>query len=114
MRFMGKWIFALWAAVAMGMLPACSSTVERVTDTKTLGQFAFLQPGITTDAEVRARFGKPYAVYEDGRVVTYHLEFLGGQYRVSANPSGYFVHLVLVYTADGMLEQWSLVRERGL
>ena len=114
MRMMGKWVFALWAIFAMAMLPACSTTVERTTDTKTLGYFAFLQPGVTTEAEVRARFGEPYAVYEEGRVVTYHLEFLGGQYKVSPHPAGYFAHLVLVYRADRILEQWSLVRERGL
>ena len=114
MRVMGKWIFALWAVLAMGMLSACSSTVERVTDKQMLDQFAFLQPGITTAAEVKARYGEPGNVYEGGRVATYNLSVRKGQYKASTDTSGLFLRLVLVYRADGVLEQWSLVRARGL
>jgi len=95
-------------AVLIGVLAACSTTVERVTDPSKVQEFAFLQSGVTSNKEVEARLGRPLNVYEGGRIATYIFETVGGKYRPTADRSAPY-HLVLVFRVDGVLERWSLV-----
>lgn len=105
---MGMRIQALLLAIVIGGLAACSTTVERVTDPDRLRNFAFLQPGMTSDVEVEARLGKPDAVYEDGRIATYRIDIIRGQYKPATRQSVPF-RLVLIYRTDHVLDRWSLV-----
>jgi len=93
-------------AVCIGLLFACSSTVEPVAVAARLKGLAFLQPGVTSRLEIEARLGKPQNLYESGLVATYYLDNLD----VHAKPAGRGrFHLVLLYGASGRLEKWSLV-----
>jgi hypothetical protein len=108
LRFIGRCVHALLVAVWIGMLAACSTTLERVNDPARLKDFAFIQPGITTAREVEARLGPPFNVYEGGRISTYRLEKAAGKYRATSDREAWY-RLVLVYRPDGVLERWSLV-----
>jgi len=91
------------------LLAACSSTVERVSDPRTLGMLGFLQSGTVMRNEVEGRMGPPFTTYEDGRIVTYPLKRQGD--RLEPAPEGSDLRLVIVYRADGCVERWSLVRQ---
>ena len=96
-------------AMMIGALIACSSTLKPTSDTGRLKEFAFLQPGVTSAEEVTARLGEPFAVYEDGRVQTYHLEFMTGKYQTTSKRYSDY-RLVLAFRTDHVLERWSLVK----
>lgn len=96
------------AAVSVGMIAACSSTIEPVTDKARLGELGFLQTGVTTSKEVAARLGSPLNTYEGGRINTYQLQKIKGGYEATGDQKAVY-HLILVYRPDGVLERWSLV-----
>jgi hypothetical protein len=97
-----------WMPVLLGVLAACSTTVERVADPDKLSGLAFLQAGVTTRQEVEARLGPPRQAYEPDRVTTYWLSDAKGRYEASEGPLiGY--NLVLLFDADGVLDKWSLI-----
>jgi hypothetical protein len=102
-----------WLVIGIGLLAACTSTVQRVTDPSKLEEFSFLQPGVTSIEEVEARLGPPTRVYEDGRIATYAFRRVNWKYEHAAAVSDCdhdsCYHLVLVYGAGGVLDQWSLV-----
>jgi hypothetical protein len=105
-----KQVCKLACIVLAGVLSACSTTVERVTDPAKLKGLAFLQPGTTQRQEVEARFGPPLNVYEKDRVATYRVEQSKDGFRATLDfRSGY--SLVLHYRADDVLERWSLVHK---
>lgn len=94
-------------ALVIGMLAACSTTIERVSDPKELQGLGFLRDTRVTRQEVEGRMGWPGANYEDGRVVTYRLGKKDGQFtRVGAELE---YTLVLVYRSDDTVGRWGLV-----
>lgn len=103
-----KLVCKLAGIVLAGVLSACSTTVERVTDPAKLKGLAFLQPGTTQRQEVEARFGPPFCVYEKDRVATYQGERYKDGFRPTPDLRGHY-NLVLLYRADDVLEKWSLV-----
>jgi hypothetical protein len=105
---MGKWAYALLAPVAISIVTSCSSSLGRVTDPVTLNDFSFLQAGITSRTEIETRLGGPNHVYEEGRITTYRLEKIAGQYKASSTREARY-QLVLAYRPDGVLERWSLI-----
>lgn len=106
---MWKWGRAQIMAISAGMVVACASTIRPTNDPERLKDFAFLQPGITSAEEVKARLGNPFAVYEDGHVLTYHFEIIDGKFQATLKRDANF-RLVLVYRTDLVLERWSLVK----
>jgi len=103
-----KHVHGVVLAVLIGILAACSTTVERVTDPSKVQDFAFLQSGVTSNMEVEARLGRPLSVYEGGRIATYIFKMVEGKYKATADSSAPY-HLVLIFRGDGVLERWSLV-----
>jgi len=104
-----KPVCKLAGIVLAGVLSACSTTVERVTDPAKLKGLEFLQPGTTQRQEVEARFGPPFCVYEKDRVATYQVKpFKDG---FTTSPDRKWYSLVLLYRADDVLERWSLVNK---
>lgn len=91
------------------VVAACStsSTTEQVTNPDELKPLAFLSTGPVSRKDIEGRLGMPWSVYEDGRIVIYHLDAVTEPLR-RAEWSG-TVHLVIVYTNENMVERWSLV-----
>ena len=108
-------------AVIALLLATCTSYVAPVTDSVTLEQFAFLQPGRTTRDEVLARLGTPSVTYEDGRIASYPIyRTKSGRLtatipraspedaRLGFGPERPYT-LILIYDGAGTLERRSLV-----
>jgi hypothetical protein len=102
-------LHACVAGLLAALVAACStsSTTERVTNADELKPLAFLRAGPVSRKDIEGRLGVPWSVYEDGRIVIYHLDAVTEPLR-RAQRSG-TLHLVIVYTNENMVEQWSLV-----
>jgi len=110
-RFLRPCAMAALVAVLVAFLAACagSSTVEQVTNPDQLKPLAFLDTGAVSRKDIEHRLGVPWSVYEDGRIVIYHFDWVGPTAPLRrAEWSGNF-HLVIVYTKDDKVERWSLV-----
>jgi hypothetical protein len=106
--------------------PGCSAPETRTVDAGiALSGFPFLRDGKITRSEIYDRLGQPATFYEDGRIVIYwvreneqdELEVVSknstavGLYERSRSETGYF-NLVLVFSAEDILERHSLVSIR--
>jgi len=100
-------IHVLVTALAIGAVMACSTTVERVADSRELQLLGFLQGDSVSRQEVEGRMGRPGSTYENGRIVTYALSKPGDRFEVGGTQAHYT--LVIVYRTDGTLERWSLI-----
>jgi len=105
----------LLIALVIGVLAACSSTSERVSDADELKLLGFLQPDTVSREEVEGRLGPPHAAYENGRIVTYGLWKYSDRFAPASRNDSVSApyRLVLVYRSDGTLERWSLVNRSG-
>jgi sulfite exporter TauE/SafE len=101
------------ALIACGLLSGCfSGRIERVSDKDELRQFGFLKSGEVSRSDIEHRLGRPDAIYEGGRIVTYMLRKRKNHFEVVAAPTGSGVkdyRLVLVFRSDDLLDQWSLI-----
>lgn len=101
------------ALIACGLLSGCfSGRIERVSDKDELRQLGFLKSGEVSRSEIEHRLGRPDAIYEGGRIVTYMLRKRKNHFEVVAAPTGSGVNdyrLVLVFRSDDLLDQWSLI-----
>lgn len=101
-------LFARAAArLAWGLLAACSTTVEPVTDPGRLRSLGFLQEATVSRQEVEGRLGSPWYFFEAGRIVIYVLRAKGDAFEVAQGGGNY--RLVLVYRPDDVVARWSLV-----
>lgn len=96
------------AAVCVGLLAACSTAIERVSDPSELRQLAFLQAGRPARSEVEGRLGSPTTTYEDGRIAVYALRKSRNQFETASGGAADY-RLVLVYGSDNTVDKWSLV-----
>jgi len=108
-QFLRRCAGLVFVTVLVTFVAACanSSTVEQVTHPDELKPLAFLNAGPASRRDIEARFGVPWSVYEDGRIVIYHFDGLDEPLR-RAQRSGN-LHLVIVYASDDNVERWSLV-----
>lgn len=97
------------AGLLAALVVACStsSTTEQVTNPDELKPLAFLSAGPVSRKDIEGRLGAPWSVYEDGRIVIYHFDWLDEPLR-RAQRSGN-LHLVIVYASDDNVERWSVV-----
>lgn len=108
-RFLRRCAEFAFATVLVIFVGGCasSSTVEQVTHPGELKPLAFLDADSVSRKDIEARLGAPWSVYEDGRIVIYHFDWLDEPLR-RAQRSG-SLHLVIVYARDDTIERWSLV-----
>jgi len=91
----------------IGALAACATTPLGRKDL-----LSFLEPGVTTRAEVTRKLGSPHASYERGRIVAYRLsEDESGYYAPRARKSWQY-SLMLVFDANAVLVKRELVKVR--
>ena len=97
-----------WPIACLAGLCACSSVQSL--EPALLSQSApFLQPGVTTAAEIEGRLGPPYSSYEGGRIKIYHTSF-DDRERLTLK-QGYPCHaLVLVFDVSGVLQRDALIK----
>jgi hypothetical protein len=116
LAYMSAQALRMVSAIGCLLLVACSTTVERVSDPGQLKSLGFLQTSPVARQEVEGRLGSPFAVYEDGRIVTYALRKDRDRFEAvpESDPGrwGASYWLVLVYRSDDTVERWSLV-DRG-
>jgi len=101
-------VLVCWTVLLCGLLSACTSTVERITDPRDLGMVGFLQAGPVARQEVEGRLGAPAYTYEGGRIVIYLLRKNREQFDTESGRLTSY-RLVLVYGQDEKVDRWSLV-----
>lgn len=95
----------VWGLV--GAAAACSvAPIER------RDLLAFLEPTVTTQAEVTQKLGSPAASYEQGRIVTYRLSEDAGGYRAPKSYESWKYSLVLEFDGKAVLARHALVKVR--
>ena len=105
------------AGLLAALLTACASTtsisttstaIQQVTNSDELKPLALLITRETSRRDIEARFGAPWSIFEDGRIVIHHLDRLAEPIRRVERDSN--LHLVLVHAKDDRVERWSLVQ----
>ena len=96
-----------WPLAWLAGLCACSS-VQPVEPALLSRSAPFLQPGVTTAAEVEGRLGSQCNGYESGRIKIYHVAF-DDKDRLTLKPGWPCYALVLVFDGSGVLQRDALI-----
>lgn len=95
-------------------------TSRQATSAEVRQRFPLLQEGRTSAREIRARFGEPASEHDAGRMLIYLLWFddldclqlqqdKAGSMLAGHPPASPAAQLILVFTAEGILERYRLL-----
>ena len=100
--------FILSMIIVTGFLGGC--VTARKVDPPTLSKYeGFLRDGNTKKREIQDRLGPAQSVYENGRILVYHV-YLQDDAHMNLNGTGTCHACVLVFGKDDVLELHSLVK----
>ena len=100
--------FTVSFSLAIAILGGCM-TVQKLDSSLAIKYEGFTHDGKTTKQEVQDRLGRPSSIYEDGRIIVYHV-YLKKDERLSLQAEGACYACILVFDKDNILERHSLVK----